>query len=387
VPLPDVLYLVPNLADAAVWRRVRMLEAGSATMRVAGFRRSGTALPDGARCIELGETFDANFAQRLVAVAGAWPAIRNRVGLTPTPDVIIARNLEMLPLAHRIAAATATRPAIVYECLDIHRLLIRDDVVGRAMRAAERRFTSGCDLLITSSPAFVREYFDRLSGVDLPVVLVENKVFGTLGERGTNPALRDTSGPLRIGWFGALRCSRSRDLLAGFTRTMEGRFEAILRGRPALTELGDLESFAAAEPHLRFEGAYRNLDDLARIYSEVHFAWAIDFFEAGRNSDWLLPNRLYEGCFHGAIPIAIAGTETAAFLERHRIGVILPDAGPDTLRERLGSLTLDDVAALARDVAGCDPRLFHADNADCRDLVARLEAARPASLSPIAEAA
>ena len=40
---------------------------------------------------------------------------------------------------------------------------------------------------------------------------------------------------------------------------------------------------------------------------DVHFTWAIDFYEAGANSDWLLPNRLYEGGAHGAVPIALAG--------------------------------------------------------------------------------
>ena len=46
----------------------------------------------------------------------------------------------------------------------------------------------------------------------------------------------------------------------------------------------------AAHPHMTFTAPHRQ--DLPRIYAEAHFVWAIDYFEAGGNSDWLLPNRL-----------------------------------------------------------------------------------------------
>ena len=111
--------------------------------------------------------------------------------------------------------------------------------------------------------------------------------------------------PWKIGWFGALRCRKSLELLAAFTRQMDGRFEVVLRGRPAYSEFDDFDGLVAAEPYIRFAGPYRNPEDLAAIYGEVHFSWAIDFFEEGLNSSWLLPNRLYEGCRFGAVPIAM----------------------------------------------------------------------------------
>ncbi|TIV45163.1 MAG: glycosyl transferase family 1, partial [Mesorhizobium sp.] len=84
----------------------------------------------------------------------------------------------------------------------------------------------------------------------------------------------------RIGWFGALRCRRSLELVADFTRRQAGRFEVVLRGRPALSEFPDFHGFVEAEPWLSFEGPYRNPEDMAAIYGQVHFSWAIDFFEA-----------------------------------------------------------------------------------------------------------
>jgi succinoglycan biosynthesis protein ExoL len=388
--LLDVLYLVPNTADAAVARRYGMLREGGASVVVAGFRRTGQARPaiDEDSYIELGETFDSRFGQRILAVMSAMRMIRARLKGRPAPDVIVARNLETLVLANRLQAAWPNRPAIAYECLDIHRLLLRGDVVGRSLRILERRMTRNASLLLTSSPAFLREYFEAYAQSELPAVLVENKVHaGGSDTRGVNPALRapGQSDVLRIGWFGALRCRKSLGILSAFTRAMDGKVEVVLRGRPAETEFDDFHGFVAAEPFLSYEGPYRNPADLATIYSDVHLAWAIDYFEAGQNSSWLLPNRVYEGCLHGAVPIAVEGTETAAFLRGHGIGIVLPDTEQATLAGVLGTLDPAALRLLAGHVAAKPPKLFSFDAADCRALVARLAAmVVPAPLEAVA---
>jgi len=371
--LLTVLYLVPNAADAAVARRVSMLRQGGARVVLAGFRRAGTEWPklDVIDYIELGETFDANFRQRIGAVLRAAVGLRARFHGVAEPDLIIARNLEMLALADRLLGAWADRPAIGYECLDIHRLMLRGDAVGRAMRATERYFARKASFLITSSPAFSREYFAAYRQSALPTVLLENKVLGA-SARATNPALAGNTQPLRIGWYGALRCGKSLAALADFANVMKGAVEIELRGRPAHTEFNDFDGFVAAQRHLHFAGPYRNPDDLPAVYGGVHFAWAIDFFEEGQNSSWLLPNRLYEGPLHGAIPIAVEGTETAAFLKRHGIGVVLPDIRRQTLVEMIGNMQPETVTALAAAVAAKDERLFAFSDDDCRDLVERL---------------
>ena len=56
-----------------------------------------------------------------------------------------------------------------------------------------------------------------------------------------------------------------------------------------------------ANPDLSFLGPYAWPGDLPDIYGGVDVAWLIDRYQAGQNSDWLLPNRLYEGCLNGAV--------------------------------------------------------------------------------------
>ncbi|TGT22531.1 glycosyl transferase family 1, partial [Mesorhizobium sp. M4B.F.Ca.ET.169.01.1.1] len=89
---------------------------------------------EGIKPVDLGATRDGRFAQRLGAVAKAAMSIGAKLGDMPRPDLIIARTLEMLSLARRANAALGANVPIVYECLDIHRLVLRDDFVGRTLR-------------------------------------------------------------------------------------------------------------------------------------------------------------------------------------------------------------------------------------------------------------
>ncbi|RVD58152.1 glycosyl transferase family 1 [Mesorhizobium sp. M2D.F.Ca.ET.185.01.1.1] len=371
-----VLYLVHDVSDPAVRRRVQMLKAGGARVTLAGFRRTTNPVAEieGIEPVDLGATRDGRFAQRIGAVAKAAMSIGAKLGAMARPDLIIARNLEMLALARRANGALGASVPIVYECLDIHRLVLRDDFVGRTLRGAERRLARDVKLLVTSSPAFIANYFEPFGQIVAPVELIENKYFEATSVAAAYP-FDDASPalpPWRIGWFGALRCRRSLELLADFTRRQAGRFEVVLRGRPALSEFPDFHGFIEAEPWLSFRGPYRNPEDMAAIYGEVHFSWAIDFFEAGQNSEWLLPNRLYEGCRFGAVPISMAGTETGRFLKRQDIGVLLSEATPEGIEAMLGGMDEDGYRGLKSRVLARNPRTWSYDRSDCAAFVEKL---------------
>ncbi|WP_026060295.1 glycosyltransferase [Pseudaminobacter salicylatoxidans] len=370
-----VLYLVHDLCDPAVGRRVSMLQAGGARVTLAGFRRRETVPGfDGIVPIDLGVTENRAFGQRLLAVAKAALTLGTKLKRIDRPDVVIGRNLEMLALANRARAMFGADIPIVYECLDIHRLLLGQGGVARSMRGAERFFGRNAALLLTSSPAFVRDYFEAYGQSHAPVLLLQNKMLQLSGaDAAFHPTPSPPEGePWRIGWFGALRCTKSLKLLAEFTRAMDGHFEVVLRGRPAHVEFEDFDGFVVSEPHMRFEGAYRNPQDLPAIYGEVHFSWAIDFFEEGMNSKWLLPNRLYEGCRFGAVPLAMKGTETARFLAERRIGLLLDEPRADRLAALLAGISAPEFEAMREAIAAQGNDTWVCGLAECRGLVERL---------------
>lgn len=365
-----VSYWVPDLTDPAVTRRRAMLEAGGASIRLIGFHR-GPAPSGDAAVTALGPTFDAAFRQRMAAVA-RWAArplrLRRMIG---GADMVIARNLEMLLLA-RIALIGRAGPKLVYECLDIHRLMIGNGLAARALRMLEGRLMRRADRLIVSSPAFQRCYFDLHHRSGPPVLLVENRLLVLDGPpvRPDGPPLPPPRRPWRIGWFGMIRCRRSLQILAAAAGRSGGRLEVVIRGRPSPAVFPDLAAEAAQLEGVRFEGAYEP-EALPRLYAEVDLVWAIDFHEAGLNSSWLLPNRLYEGGAFDRPIIALDGVETARWLSARGAGVILraPDAD---LRAFIDGL--DEPAYAAHvDAAQRVPRQdLLCDRPACRALVTAL---------------
>ncbi|MDC7676448.1 glycosyltransferase [Asticcacaulis machinosus] len=368
-----VLYLVHDLEDAAVRRRTLMLEAGGAQVYLAGFRRGPKPAAGSAdKVIDLGETRNGAFAHRAAKTIASAPSLIRALG-GERPDIIIARNLEMLFLARQVARRFAPAPVIVYESLDIHRLLLRRDFIGALLRGAERSLMSRASMVVTSSPAFVENYFEPMQNLKLPVFLMENKVLDIEGRMNAMAASKPADGVITIGWFGALRCVKSLEILSAFTRAMDGRVKVVMRGKPAYNEFEDFDAQIVAEPHIGFGGPYR-AEDLSDMYAQVDLTWAIDFFEEGQNSKWLLPNRLYEGSRHGSVPIALSGTETGKFVSRHGIGLTLDEATPQALKALFETLTPDRLADLRAALNACPASLFTATRDDCVGFVDRLKA-------------
>ena len=380
-----VLYLVHDLDDAAVWRRVEMLAAAGAEVDVAGFRRGTGPLPRPATV--LGTTRNGRMVDRARSVLAQRLRTHPALLDLPRPDAIVARNLEMLALAvplRRRRAAGAHIP-LTYEVLDIHRLMVGDGRAARTLRAIERRLCADIDLLIVSSPAFVRNHFVRYGQTSAPVALVENKV-----RTAEYPALRidpppavDASAPIRIGWFGILRCAVSLDCLDALTRAQPGRYHVSLRGRPALDAVPRFHAVVEANPDLHFGGAYAYPGDLTQIYGEVDLAWLVDRYDAGANSDWLLPNRLYESGLVGVPQIGLAGTEVENALRSLGIGLVLQGADADAAQRLLGDLTRADIAALRNRQNALPLDTWATTDADCAALLRDvMGAADPAEATP-----
>lgn len=367
-----IAYLVHNLADAAVARRIAMFRAGGAEVTVLGFCRDPVPPAEvaGASAIALGQTHDAALFHRALQVLGNLLKSRTLIEGCRDADVIVARNLEMLALA-RFAAARLGGVRVVYESLDIHRSLLGQGLASQAVRAVERRLARGCALLLTSSPAFVREYFLPVQRLALPSRLVENKLLLLDGDPRPPRQSPPEGPPWTIGWFGNLRCRKTLATLTSLAGQGAGRIEIVIAGKASPAEFPDFVR-QADQPHMRYLGPYV-ANDLPALYAQCHFAWAIDYFEEGLNSAWLLPNRLYEASAFGAVPVALEGVETGRWLASHDAGLLL-GAGSELeqLATRLKSL---DAAAYAglRDSVLAIPRCdLVAGRDDCRELVARV---------------
>jgi hypothetical protein len=301
-----------------------MLKIGSAQIVVVGFRRTPEPPKDieGCETIDLGLTKDGELFERIGSVVMVALRLEQMRRLVSGCQVVLARNLEMLFLATKARRRYAPSAALVYECLDIHRLLLRDGFSGRLLRRIETRLIGGVDLIVTSSPRFISEYF-KPRNFGLPIKVLENKLLASdFGVGRPSQPARISGPPWKIGWFGMIRCRRSFEVLSRVAREADGNLQVRIAGRPSPKEFPDFDSLLAAAPHVGFTGSYR-FDELPALYGDVHFSWAVDYFERGLNSSWLLPNRIYESSFFGAVPIAVEGVETTRWLAEKKIGVTL----------------------------------------------------------------
>ena len=369
-----VAYLVHDLTDPAVARRVAMLRAGGAEVVVFGFRRAEAA-PEtvaGARAVDFGRTYDSRFGQRIGKAALAALGVERWRGQLVRADVILARNLEMLAIAWAAKAACGLDARLVYECLDLHRLMLDPGPRGQVLRYVERALMRRANQLVVSSPAYLSAYFEPVQGLgralDLPVRLVENKVLDLDGARpvGAGPRAKP---PWRIGWLGAIRCQKSLDFLCELAARRPDLVEVRIHGRPARAAFRDFDAQVAGAPGVTFSGGY-TAADLPALYGDVHFNWAIDFMEEGLNSAWLLPNRLYEGSRYGAVPIALSDVETGRFLAARGFG--LPLAELADLEGVLEGLSARRYADLRAGVEAMPDEMFAVGRAECRDLVRAL---------------
>lgn len=368
-----IFYLAHDLDDPAICRRAAQLKQGGAELSLAGFRRRSSAdpLPQDV-VVELGRTIDGRLAQRALTILTTALRVNGWGRKARGSDVLVARGLEMLVLGALVRFVVCRDTPLVYECLDIHRLMVADGIVGRTLRRIEGWLLRSCSLLITSSPAFITSHFLPAHGSLPPVLLWENRMLAGEYRQDQSPSRPEIGEPWRIGWFGMIRCERSLHLLQGLCLALPGQVEVEVRGRPTREIRPKLEAAIAATPGLTFGGPYDRSRDLSNMYGRVHFAWAIDFFEAGANSAWLLPNRLYEGPAHGAIPIALDSVETGHWLARHRFGVLLTPSVEHDLLAFFKRLDAGTYRSLVGDLAAVDPRAFCQPDNELVDIVARL---------------
>ena len=373
-----VAYFVHDLTDPAVGKRVKMLRAGGAEVRLLGFRREDR-IPkeiEGAPTFDFGRTYDTRLRHRCMMLLKQLLGRRSWADEVRDCDILFARNLEMLALAAASRRYAPRDAHLIYECLDVHRLLLSRRLIGESLRLVERKLLRKANLLVVSSPAYLTEYFEPRQNLhrswQIPILLVENKVLvleaESRSERSGAAAQLPPGPPWRIGWFGMIRCQKSLDMLCDLVRQKPGVVEVIIRGRPSRVLFRDFDA-QVKTPGISYGGGYAP-GELGTLYRGIHLNWAIDLFEVNGNSELLLPNRIYEGGRHDAIPLALDRTETGRWLKMHGLGHVLKSAGE--LTEFFENLTAGRYGELKRASMNAPRDAFIADQCDCQHLVEAL---------------
>lgn len=333
-----ILYLGPDMADAAVTRRVQGLRGAGATVIAYAFKRSvGSAID----VQSLGTAADGNMRKRLSAMRLAYQKLSKDHALRDI-DAIYARNLDVALLALALRRRIGLSVPIVYEVLDLHPLLERTGPIGVVARALERFVLRRIALLVVSSPAFLDRYFAPVQGYHAQGFLLENKVEGITQEARTALYQPDTpkDAPFTIVFAGKLRCEKSLHILTDLAAKAEDQLCVRLAGTVP-DSLKTAYDALAAYPNVQVSGAYDYPHDLKDIYRDADLNWTLDYSSA-QNAELLIPNRLYEGGLFGVPPLLRPKTATAARAAQWGVGMLLDDEilqklaqNPRSLRTKL----------------------------------------------------
>jgi succinoglycan biosynthesis protein ExoL len=229
-------------------------------------------------------------------------------------------------------------------------------VIGLAFRRIEGALLARCRRLVVSSPGFLENHFELHHRGRYNAAIIENRLAAGAGYGPRPEQIRPivaAGQPLRIGWVGVLRCWRSFGLLLDLARRLGSRVRIVMHGAPALTEIPDFHHRIQGLDNVKFHGRYTAPEDLSRIYAGLDLVWAGDFMEAGYNSVWLLPNRLYEGGYYAVPSIAPAGTQTAKWIQQRKAGFVVEENLAETLPALIEKLIADRAG-----ISACRNRLL-----------------------------
>jgi succinoglycan biosynthesis protein ExoL len=373
-----IAFFAHDSTESTVIKRARAFQEDGSHVLGFMFRRvrPKASSPPTWENVDLGVTVDRNYLKRLPRLlAAALKLVRYRPALRRC-QIFYARNIDMLLLALLAKRLAGSQAALAYEVLDVQRIFLGDKPVNKAMRWVERWLLARCDVLVVSSPDFISQYFQPQQRFSGAWYLLENKIFApSETDRQLAPGHRTPEGPpWVIGWFGTLRCVRSLDILSRIADTLGDRVSVHIRGLPSQEDLTmrAIEAACGQRANMLYGGPYASPRDLPAIYSQVHFAWCIDYLDAGLNSDWLLPNRLYEGGLMGALAIARNGTATARMVEHRDLGWSFAEPLESTVADFVAHLDAAEYERKHRALESMSRAQF-IDLTDTRDLLRQLD--------------
>ncbi|MFT4175840.1 MAG: hypothetical protein QM627_04220 [Luteolibacter sp.] len=370
-----ILFFAHERGDARIHKRIKAFQDLGKTVIGFTFHRERDRLepPVTWPNVDLGTTENGKYLRRLWTFAKCVVLLWRKRDLIGDASVVYVVNWDnaLLALLGRVFAGR--KVPMVLEIADVISIMTRPGPLAKIFRAVERFVLRRTELLVTTSPGFVREYFLPVQKFSGEIFLLENKVYPSAAipeplPFGGYPV--EQGRPWKIGFFGALRCAESLMLMKALALKLGDKVEFILRGYPSGRITHRFRDLIADVPNLKYGGAYLYPDDLAELYEEIDLNWCFDESDAGGNSDWLLPNRIYEGGCFGVPALAAARTETGRWIESNGLGWVFADPLEKSLAKFLDQLTVAQWEKMKRQ---CHPREDFCGEPDYVKLVARME--------------
>lgn len=361
-----LVFFAPDISDVSTIKRAQAFLDEGFGVTVVGFRRDryNRDYRPPWPFILLGRTADGRYGHRLLSLFTSLPIVLAHWRTLKAGSVIYARNIDQLLLALMARLLIGSRAPVIYEVLDIPAILVRRGVVPALVRWVERIALRYVSVLVLSSPGFHRNYYRPVQGYRGDWMLIENRLHPSALDRDQAERTRSAAAHGQesrqgrnwvVGYVGLIRGKETFDLI---TRLAERLPHVQFKFNGVLTTVDEHRFVAALSRHknIVYGGEYVNPRDLAAIYADVDFVWALDLEHVAHNSRWLLPCRFYEAGLFGKPCLAVRDFEVGRLIERLGVGWTFAEPFEESLvrffetidpagyaekRERLAALPLE----------------------------------------------
>lgn len=318
-----ILTVLPVLGQPRDSKRIDMLVSLGFDVSVAAFNRAYHSGRVPSRPTQIiGTISHGKYLQRIGRLITALPKLRRAMR---DRDIVYASSPDMALLA--MIAGVFMGKKFILEVGDVREIQTAEGLKGRLVRIVDRVLTNRCSLLVVTAVGFLDNYYRNWLRSNVPAIVVENKLESSLtvarstAVRGNLPQGRPfIDRPLRIGYFGLLRCQWTWDVLKAFALKHPKDVEIVMAGYPM--EPADIAEQAKSIPNVIYSGEYKSPNDLPRLYGGVDIVWACYKFIGPRdwNLKWARPNRFYESCYFGRPLISRLGSSDSKEVDRLKIG-------------------------------------------------------------------
>ncbi len=339
-PTLKIASVLPVLGHPRHAKRISMLMESGCQVEVAAFERDyHSGRQPACPVTRLGRIKKAAYLRRLITMLRAIPKLRQ---ILKRNQLIYASGPDMALLS--VLASTGLKRPICMEVGDIRKIQVASGLQGRVVRRLDRWIAGRCQLLVATAPGIIGEYYRDQLKSDTKSLVIENKLEPSdhlaVARQQVRPA--GVPAPLRIGYFGLLRCPWSWQVLETLATRFPDRMQVVVAGHP-FWEI-DIQERADALPNVTFLGPYRSPQDLADIYGQVDLMWTC-YPANPQPSPWrraqaiCRSNRFYECCRFKTPIIAIADSGDGQEVGRWDIGLTIDNYDTHQIIQQIACLT------------------------------------------------
>jgi succinoglycan biosynthesis protein ExoL len=340
-----ITFLLPDIDDSYALDRIEHIKAEGATASIFGYKRvtyKGKKYNDNITL--LGYTEHGKYFRRIPSIFSSFFKIRKKV---KQMDVIYCFTLELLTIGWLLSLFRKSPVKLAYDVADIREILVKKGIVSSLVRQLDKFLTTKTNLVVVTAPAYIDGYFkQKLKLQDIQFHIIENKLDEDLmgpHPDTANDKKKDDFQPIRIGYFGVLRCLHSLSLLNDVIREGKGKYHLYLRGF-FMDNVFPLKDEILSSGYAEYGGTYISPEDLNDLYGKVDLVWTA-IYHAKSNIMWSRTHRFYQACYYKKPMITQLNTPDADQNHLYNIGFSVDLVKKEKALQKILAVNFTDISS------------------------------------------